>query len=141
MKGLGMKSGKRYRIVYIIIENLGEDFLSVNAVEYEDFGISASIVLEEEADPDIVLAQLYFTIYKYFTPSVPFYTIQQMLDKGMQMDEIFEGPALEHGFIDTMELEATSLYRDIRLSDIINEAIDIPGIKAITFFALAIFWI
>ncbi len=116
--------------------NLGEDFLSINAVEYEDFGISASIKLEEYADSDNVLAQIYFIIYKYFTPSIPFYTIEQMLDKGMLIDEIFEGPALRHGFIDTDELEATSLYRDIRLSDIINEIADIPGIIAITFLKM-----
>ena len=116
--------------------NLGEDFLSINAVEYEDFGISASIRLEEYADSDEVLAQMYFIIYKYFTPSIPFYTIEQMLDKGMLIDEVFEGPALRHGFIDTDELEATSLYRDIRLSDIINEIVDIPGIIAMTFLKM-----
>jgi hypothetical protein len=116
--------------------NLCEDFLSVQAVEYEDFGIAGSIALEEYADPDIVLAAIYFIIYKYFTPSVPFYTIPQMLDKGYTIDEIFEGPALKHGFVEESELEKTDLYRDIRLSDIINEVADIPGIKAITYLRL-----
>jgi hypothetical protein len=116
--------------------NLCEDFLSVQAVEYEDFGIAGSIALEEYADPDAVLAAIYFTIYKYFTPSIPFYTIQQMLDKGYTIDEIFEGPALKHGFIEESELEKTDLYRDIRLSDIINEIADIPGVKAITYLRL-----
>ena len=119
--------------------NLGEDFLSINAIEYEDFGITASIALENDADLDIILAKVYFTIYKYFTPSIPFYTIDQMMEKGMSIDEIFEGPALRHGFIDSEELEATSLFRDIRLSDIINEITDIPGIKAITFLHLPFF--
>ena len=116
--------------------NLCEDFLTVNAVEYSDFGIGASIVLEEYADPDAVLAEMFFVIYKYFTPSVPFYTIPQMMEKGFQADEIFEGPALQHGFIDTEELERTDLYRDIRLSDIISEVADIEGIKAITYLHL-----
>jgi hypothetical protein len=112
--------------------NLCEDFLSVNAVDYIDFGIGGSIVLEEYADPDAVLAAVFFVIYKYFTPSVPFHTISQMLEKGYRVDEIFEGPALHHGFIDTNELEKTDMYRDIRLSDIINEIADIKGVKAIT---------
>ena len=116
--------------------NLGEDFLSVNAVEYEDIGISASIALEDNADPDEVLAQIFFTIHTYFSPSVPFYTIDQLMERGMQVDHIFEGPALQHGFIVSEELEATSLYRDIRLSDIINAVMDIPGIKAVTFLQL-----
>ena len=84
----------------------------------------------------MVLAQIFFTIYKYFTPSVPFYTIEQMLSRGYQVDEIFEGPALKHGFIDDAALEKTDLFRDIRLSDIINEIADISGIKAITYLHL-----
>lgn len=116
--------------------NLCEDFLTVNAVEYLDVGLGASVVLEEYADPDTVLAQIFFIIYKYFTPSIAFNTIQQMLDKGYDVDEIFEGPALRHGFIENSAIENTDLYRDIRLSDIINEVTDIKGIKAITYLHL-----
>lgn len=116
--------------------NLCEDFISVDAVEYENFGIGLFAALEEYADPDVMLAQIFFTIYKYFTPSVPFYTIQQMMEKGYLVDEIFEGPALKHGFIDDAALEKTDLFRDIRLSDIINELADIQGIKAITYLHL-----
>lgn len=116
--------------------NLCEDFLSINAIEYEDVAIEASIELEEYADPDVVLAEIFFTVYKYFTPSIPFHTIDQLLDQGYQVDEMFEGPALKHGFIDTVELEKTDLFRDIRLSDIINEIADIKGIKGILYFHL-----
>lgn len=122
--------------------NLCEDFLTVNAVEYLDFGIGAKVVLEEYADPDEVLAEMFYVIYKYFTPTVWFYSIPQMQAKGYQVDEIFDGPALQHGFIDSNELEKTDLYRDIRLSDIINEMVGvdgqlgIKGIKAITYLHL-----
>ena len=113
--------------------NLCEDFLSINAVDYDDFNVLGSFVLEENADSDKVLAQIFFTIYKYFVPTVNFYTIEQMMaEKHLQIDEIFEGPALKHGFIDTQELEATDFFRDMRLSDIINSIMDIEGIKAIT---------
>ncbi|MGZ8180378.1 MAG: hypothetical protein ACXWT1_00315 [Methylobacter sp.] len=116
--------------------NLCEDFLGINAVEYEDLAIAASIELEEYADPDVVLAEIFFTLYKYFTPSIPFHTIDQLLAKGYQVDEIFDGPALKHGFIDSEELEKTDLFRDIRLSDIINEISDIKGIKGILYLHL-----
>lgn len=116
--------------------NLCEDFISIDTVDYENFGIGLFAALEEYADPDVVLAQIFFTIYKYFTPSVPFYTIQQMLDKGYLVDEIFEGPVLKHGFIEDAALEKTDLFRDIRLSDIINEIADIKDIKAITYLHL-----
>ena len=114
--------------------NLCEDFLSINAVDYDDFNIFGSFVLEENADSDKVLAQIFYTIYQYFVPTVNFYTIEQMMvEKHLQVDEIYEGPALKHGFIDTQELESTDFFRDMRLSDIINAVMDIEGIKAITF--------
>ncbi len=116
--------------------NLCEDFLSITAVDYLDFGIGASIELEDYADPDVVLARIFFTIYQYFTPSIPFHTIAQLMAKGYQVDEIFEGPALKHGFIDALELEKTDLFRDIRLSDIINAVADIEGIKGILYLHL-----
>ncbi len=116
--------------------NLCEDFLSVNTVEEVELNLAASIALEEYADPDVVLANVFFIIYKYFTPSIPFHTIQQMQEKGYTIDEIFEGPALHHGFIEDSAIEATDLYRDIRLSDIINEMTDIKGVKAITYLHL-----
>ncbi len=116
--------------------NLCEDFLNITAVEYEDFGIGASIELEEYADPDDVLADIFFTLYQYFTPSIPFHTIEQMLAKGYLVDDIFEGPALKHGFIDTAEMEKTALFRDIRLSDIIHAISDIKGIKGILYLHL-----
>lgn len=116
--------------------NLCQDFLSINAVEYVDVGIKASIVLAEDADPDTVLAQIFFVIYKYFTPSIPFYTIPQMQAKGYSVDETFEGPALNHGFIDTKDLEKTDLFRNIRLSDIISDIVNLKGVKAITYLRL-----
>ncbi len=116
--------------------NICEDFISVNAVEYIDFSIIASLELEEYADADEIVAKMFFEIYKYFTPSVPFHTIDQMQQRGYEVDEIFEGPALKHGFIDDADLEKTSLYRDIHLSDIIREISAIPGLKAITYLRL-----
>jgi hypothetical protein len=116
--------------------NLCEDFLTINAVEYVDMGIGATISLEEYADPDSVLSKIFFIIYKYFTPSIPFNTLQQMLDNGYDIDEIFDGPALRHGFIEDKAIENTDLFRDIRLSDIISEVADVEGVKAITYLHL-----
>ena len=120
--------------------NLCEDTLSVDAAEYEDFGLGASFVVDENADTDAILAQVFFEIYKYFTPSVPFYTIDQMIAKGYQVDEIFEGPALDHGFIDNTELEQNRfLPRPSTLSDLINIISGIPGIQAITYLHTCLF--
>ncbi|MCF0048667.1 hypothetical protein LXM25_01280 [Dyadobacter sp. LJ53] len=119
--------------------NLCEDFLSVNSVVYDDFSVMGIFVLKENANPEEVFARICFEIYRYFTPAVRFYTIDEMMEKvnpengqHYTVEEIFEGPALKHGFINTGELEASDLFRDFRLSDLINKICDIEGVVAVT---------
>ncbi|SKB72207.1 ABC transporter C-terminal domain-containing protein [Dyadobacter psychrophilus] len=119
--------------------NLCEDFISVNSVVYDDFSVMGLFVLKENANPEEVFARICFEIYRYFTPSVRFYTIDQMMEKinpengqHYTVEEIFEGPALKHGFIDTQELEGSDLFRDFRLSDLINAICDVEGVVAVT---------
>jgi uncharacterized protein len=47
------------------------------------------------------------------------------------VDEIFDGPALDNGFIDDDELENADLRTEIRLSDIISIIMDIAGVQAV----------
>jgi uncharacterized protein len=48
-----------------------------------------------------------------------------------RVDEIFDGPALDHGFIDDTELENTDLRKEIRLSDLISLIMDIEGVRTV----------
>ncbi|MCB9333143.1 MAG: hypothetical protein H6574_18905 [Lewinellaceae bacterium] len=121
--------------------NLCEDFINVIPVRPQKFTVDINVVLKPDADPEKVLAQIFIEIYRYFSPTIRFYTIDQMLDKpypytdaerNYRIEEIFEGPALESGFIEDDELEKTDMFRDIRLSDLINEIADIEGVRAIT---------
>lgn len=112
--------------------NLGEDYINIISVNYQDFSIDGNFVLHPGADPQKVLAEIFFRIFRYFTPSIKFYTIEELQEKGFSIESIFEGPALQSGFIDEEELAKTDLFRDMRLSDILNELADIPGLRAIT---------
>jgi hypothetical protein len=54
-----------------------------------------------------------------------------MVDKQIPAEDIFEGPKLEHGFIDTTELMKTQLRSEIRVSDIINLIMDVEGVVSV----------
>ncbi len=66
----------------------------------------------------------YSAAYRTSFPRAPqFYTLQQLLNKGRSMEEIFEGRPFDlekddvvqkNGFIDTRELEALARHRVIR---------------------------
>ncbi|MNU56229.1 hypothetical protein D3C71_453190 [compost metagenome] len=112
--------------------NLCEDLVKIEEIEEQPISVCAQVVLENEADEDEVDARIWFAIQSYFSPGVHFYSLKQMLARGYRMDEIFEGPLLESGFIDTTELKQASLRKEVRLSDIISLIMDIPGVKQVT---------
>ena len=114
--------------------SLCEDFASITAAVPREFLLKTDVILKDDADPEKVLAEMCFRIQNYFTPSQKFYTLEELLEKGKYSEDIFEGPFLTHGFIPDEELEKTDLFRDMRLSDIINSVADIDGIIALSKF-------
>ncbi len=123
----------RIRSVYHDHRNLCEDLLpnGIQQVGRQDVMICTDIELESDADIETVKAQLFYNIQQYLTPPVRKYSLRQLLDKGRQPEDIFDGPALENGFIDTEELRASRLRKRIFTSDLIQLIMDTPGVKAI----------
>lgn len=111
--------------------NLCEDLIEVEKVQTHPIQVCASIELEPESDEEKVHALILRTIDEYFSPKLWFYSLQQMFDKGYSSEEIFEGPVLNHGFIDAFELEKAQLRTEVRLSDIVQLIMKIDGVKLI----------
>ncbi|WP_167612505.1 hypothetical protein [Maribellus sediminis] len=111
--------------------NLCEDLVEVEEVKTHSIQVCASIELDPEVDEEKVHARVLRAIDTYFSPKLWFYTLQQQFEKGYSTDQIFEGPLLEHGFIDPNELENARLRTEIRLSDIVQLIMKIEGVKLI----------
>ncbi|QNF34716.1 hypothetical protein HUW51_19010 [Adhaeribacter swui] len=116
--------------------NLGEDFISVTSIEYEYFKMEAEIQVSEGTDIEKINARIFEVIYNFFSPPVTFYTLDQMIAKGYSAEEIFQGPVLRHGFIESEELEKSEKYKDVHLSDIMRLISGIEGVIAIKKLAL-----
>ena len=117
--------------------NVCEDFAGYSEVETQAFNLCAEIELTPDANVSEVKAAIYSRINNYLSPEVNFYTLDEMMVKIRRngrrytADTVFEGPVLQHGFIDTDELIASELRESIRLSDIISEIMDIRGVLAV----------
>jgi uncharacterized protein YegP (UPF0339 family) len=116
--------------------NLCEDFVTVDSVIDEEVAICCDIDVIPSADMEEVQAQAFYAIEEYLNPTIKFYTLDELQAKGKTTDEIFEGPKLDHGFIDTDELEATQLRDEIYASDIISLLMDITGVTAVRNFRM-----
>lgn len=117
--------------------SLCEDLAEIKEIEIQKVAVCARIGLINKADEELVHAKVLRAIHNYLTPEVHFYSLQQMLDKGYTTDQIFEGPLLYNGFIDTEELKNSRLRTEVRLSDIISELMKIDGVKEIHEISIA----
>jgi hypothetical protein len=111
--------------------NLDEDFCRVKEIGIEEVAACADVEVTPDADIERVQAQIWFELEQYFNPPVPFYTLQELLDEGQPVEEIFNGPELQSGFIKSDDLENAQLQAVICVSDLINRLMDIDGVIAV----------
>jgi hypothetical protein len=116
--------------------NLCEDFVSVEPIDSEEIAFCFDVDVSAGIDIEQVQAEIYYAIENYLNPPVSFFTLREMTEKGVPTEEIFEGPRLAHGFIDTEEIENAQLRSVIYASDIINLLMDIKGVKGIRNFLM-----
>jgi uncharacterized protein YegP (UPF0339 family) len=120
--------------------NLCEDFAEVTVLREEPISLCLHVESKPDYDPEEVLVQIFSLIQDFFSPAPQFYTLQQLLDKGRSMEEIFEGRPFDpengvvqqNGFIDTQELEALQRHRTIYASDLYRLIMSVPGVAGIT---------
>ncbi|MCW3104345.1 MAG: hypothetical protein JWO09_2785 [Bacteroidetes bacterium] len=117
--------------------NLCEDLFRINALKVEEIAVCADVELSADADVEDALAKIYFEIGKFLAPTVYFYSLDEMFEKGKRSEEIFEGPPLQHGFIDENELQYAERRKVIHVSDLIRIIMDVPGVVAVKSIQIA----
>ncbi|MEO5642816.1 MAG: hypothetical protein ABIQ40_19945 [Bacteroidia bacterium] len=111
--------------------NLGEDFFRYNAIKIDEIALCADIDILNNAVVEEVQAQIFYATSQFLDPTVFFYSLSEMYEKGKTTDQIFDGPLLQHGFIDDADLEKAGRRKTIHVSDLINIIMDIPGVIAL----------
>ena len=111
--------------------NLDEDFCRVKVIDIEEVAVCADVEVAPEADIERVQARIWFEIERYFNPPIPFYPLQELLDEGIPVEEIFNGPELASGSIKDADLQAAALKPVLCVSDLINRLMDIEGVIAV----------
>ena len=111
--------------------NVGEDFLEVRVLSDDEITIKAGIEIHHYADVNEVLANVYIVLNNYLSPSPAFYTLDERLASGHRVDDIFNGPILDHGFLDDDELSRFQRRTEIHTADIVALLQDIDGITVV----------
>ncbi|WP_343671753.1 hypothetical protein [Chitinophaga sp.] len=113
--------------------NFCEDFLNIYILCRQPLGVTADIELGNGADPEKTYLDLMQRLQHFFSPAPQFYTLPQLLDKGVSMDEAFAGRPYNvtssHGFVDTAEFEQIILRKEIHTSDVYNVLLSTNGVS------------
>ncbi len=148
-RNTGTKAVTRESVLHQVVQtlnenrNLGEDFLEIIVLDDEKIGICADMELIADADPTAVLQDIFSRVQDFLSPSIPFYTLSEMLDKKKTPEQIFEGRPLcrkSHGFIDTESLMQMKQRTQLNASDLYQEILKDPRIKAIRNLTLSSSW-
>ncbi|MDY7003263.1 MAG: hypothetical protein SWX82_04665 [Cyanobacteriota bacterium] len=117
--------------------NLGEDFASVEILPIEEISIQAEIEVEEGFDVNELMAKIYFELDNFISPNLDFFSLKELLEQGNSPEVIFDGPPLEHGFLDDEQLESFTKKNQLYTSDLIQIILDIEGIKIVRSIAIS----
>lgn len=115
---------------------LGEDFTPAWPLPGESIVVRAKIEIGSVEDPELLLAKIYLALSESISPRIRFYTLSEMLAKGKDIDEILDGPALDHGFLDHAELEKFQRKIGLRTSDLLQQIMDVPGVLTVSNISL-----
>lgn len=110
---------------------LCEDFNKVKFIEHVPIRFDIDIDINDKSDLSDIYLNILKELNQYLSPSVQFKSLQDMLDEGFTVDEIFEGPLLKSGFIRDSEFERLDSRNEIFASDIIHFIMDVEGVELI----------
>ena len=122
---------EKARQALLLHRNLDEDYCTVKVVGVDEVAVCADVEVAPDADIEWVQARIWFEIEQYFDPSIRFNTLQEMLDAGIAVEDIFNGPELDNGFVTAKDLHTAAWVTVLRVSDVINRLMDIEGVIAV----------
>lgn len=117
--------------------NLCEDFAEVAVLDPQDARVHAHVEIGPVADAESLLAEIYEAISGYMSPTLKFRSLREALAEGRSLGHLFDGPSLEHGFLDRDELQQTARRTTLHTSDLIQLIMRTPGVRAVRDIALS----
>ncbi len=108
---------------------LGVVFEKITFLEYDLIGIILDVELSEDVDPKKICAQFIQHAQNYFSSEIKFNSLNDLLEKNIGVETIFDGPLLKNGFLLNEQLLNQTVRKRIFVSDLINLAMSIQGVS------------
>ena len=110
---------------------LGEDLDVVRILAPQDVELHAHVEIAPTEDPEGVAAKIFAAVQHYLSPHVEFRTLAEMRATGAPMEEVFNGPPLDHGFVDDATLACLERCSAIHRSDLIHAIMEVEHVRVV----------
>ena len=110
---------------------LCEDIADMAILAPQYIQVEASIEIDRVDDPAALHAEIMGRLAAEISPELSFATLPQLLNEGLALDEIFEGPFLQHGFLRRVDLERAGRKSAIYSSDLLRAIMNTPGVRSV----------
>ncbi|MCX2742690.1 hypothetical protein OO013_02370 [Mangrovivirga sp. M17] len=115
--------------VFLNNRNLCEDIEEIQILEHLPVVLHAEIELSGTESAEKVMGELLYRVDEYLCPQMKFYSLQELIEEGFTLNEIFEGPLLKHGFIKTNELPPKT--DKIMISELMKVIMQVEGVNSV----------
>lgn len=117
--------------------NLCEDYSKFTASRVQEIALFGNLLVSPDFNSNELLAEVYFRIDQFLHPLVKFHTLDEITDKGLSFEQVFNGPLLKHGFIEDKDLENLKRRSVVYTSDLVRIIMDVPGVEAVENFSIS----
>ena len=124
---------KKINEVFNNFRFLGIDLEKIIFLKPRELYITTEIKVSKDIDPEEIVAQLYFEISNYFTQIIKFESPVELINRSIDLINIFDGPALNKGIIQNNVFQDQT--REVNENTIITSLKKIPGLKEVIYFS------
>ncbi|MCX7111498.1 MAG: hypothetical protein NTX45_15505 [Proteobacteria bacterium] len=117
---------------------LSMDFDSVQVMDTQEIQVKATIEIGTEGDANDIYVAILQRLADYIAPKLQFYPWAGQLAAGQRSDQIFDGPNLNQGFIDSQELFQLQRKTTLRVADFIREIMAVEGVVMVKYIGLSL---
>lgn len=117
------------RSVFESNRNLCEDLWDIKILQPEKITFSAEIELFQDQVVHDALAEILFELENYFNAPIKFSSLEDLEQKGLGLDEIFDAASHRHGFItrDQLDVQRKEFY----VSKIADYILAVKGVRSL----------
>ena len=92
--------------------NLCEDLEEIIFLQPETINLEVHIDVSQETAAEQVVANILFEVENYLNPAIEFRSLEELREEGKTLDEIYDTPSHNHGFIpkDNLEFKRNQFY-------------------------------